>query len=70
MKKIIYPTDEGTIAVVALSPSITLDSTVAKYIPLGKPFKIVDASDLPTDVVFYEAWVVDFTENDGLGEAI
>lgn len=68
--KIIYQTDEGTVAVMAVNPKIlermSLTDAAKKYVPTGKPFKLVNDADLPEDD-FQEAWVVDFTSNDGTG---
>lgn len=69
--KIIYPTDAGTVAVMAVAPSVlasmSLLEAAKKYVPKGKPFKLVNNGDLPEDD-FQEAWVVDFSTNDGTGE--
>lgn len=68
--KIIFPTDNGTVAVMAVNPLIlekmSLLDAAKRYVPAGKPFKLVNDADLPDDD-FQEAWVVDFTSNDGTG---
>lgn len=57
-KRIIYPTDEGGVAVIIPSPDcgLTVEEIAAKDVPEGKPFKIVDAADIPTDRTFRDAW--------------
>ncbi len=57
-KRIIYPTDDGGVAVIVPAPEcgLTIEEIAAKDIPEGKPFKIVDASDIPTDRTFRNAW--------------
>ena len=57
-KRIIYPTDEGGVAIVIPSPdcSLSIEEIAAKDVPAGKPFKIVDASEIPTDRTFRNAW--------------
>ena len=35
---------------------LTIDEIAAKDVPEGKPFKIVDVSDSPTDRTFRNAW--------------
>lgn len=68
--KIIYPTDVGTVAVMAVNPLIlekmTLLDAAKRYVPAGKPFKLVNDADLPEDE-FQEAWIVDFSTRDGTG---
>lgn len=57
-KRIIYPTDEGGVAVLIPAPEcgLTIEEIAAKDVPEGKPFKIVDVSDIPTDRTFRNAW--------------
>ena len=98
-KRIIYPTDEGGVAVIVpapdarcqvlvseavyqtvtvlatenkpehevqelVSPAIYRDETdeefmawiAAKDVPAGKPYKIVDVTDIPSDRTFRSAW--------------
>lgn len=98
-KRIIYPTDEGGVAVIIpapearrqvlvseavfqtvtvpatedepeqevqelVTPAVDRDETddeflawiAAKDVPAGKPFKIVDVADVPTDRTFRTAW--------------
>jgi hypothetical protein len=59
-KVIIYPTDEGGVGVIIPTPEYLADHTIedvaAKDVPTGKPFKIIDAVDLPADRTFRNAW--------------
>lgn len=57
-QRIIYPTDEGGVAVIIPAPNcgFTIDEIAAKDVPPGKPFKIVDVADIPTDRTFRDAW--------------
>jgi len=59
-KLIIYPTDWGGVAIVIPAPeyleSHTIEELAAKDVPQGKPFKIIDASELPSDFTFRDAW--------------
>lgn len=57
-KRIIYPTDEGGVAVIIPAPEcgLTIEEIAAKDVPQGKPYKIVDAADIPTDRLFRGAW--------------
>jgi len=60
MKRIIYPTDEGGVAIVIPSPEaleiMTIEEIAAKDVPAGKPFKIIDTADVPSDRTFRDAW--------------
>lgn len=57
-QRIIYPTDEGGVAVIVPAPEcgLTIEEIAAKDVPAGKPFKIVDAADIPSDRTFRNAW--------------
>jgi len=67
--KIIFEQDSGLVAVLAVKQNVTdLKAAAIKSVPKGKRFKIVDESQLPDDT-FFEAWRVDFTVNDGIGES-
>ena len=56
--RIIYPTDEGGVAVIipASECGLTIEEIAAKDVPEGKPFKIVDVADIPSDRTFRAAW--------------
>ena len=56
--RIIYPTDDGGVAIIVPAPEcgLTIEQIAAKDVPQGKPFKIVDVSDIPTDRTFRNAW--------------
>lgn len=58
MKRILFPNDEGGISILVPIESVEM---AMKDIPLGKPYLIVDAADIPTDRTFRNAWTVDFT---------
>jgi hypothetical protein len=61
-QRIIYPTDDGGVAVIipAAECGLTIEEIAAKDVPAGKPFKIVDVTDIPTDRTFRNAW--EYTE--------
>jgi hypothetical protein len=63
-KRIIYPTTDGGVAVIIAAPEcgLSLQEIAAKDVPAGKPWKIVDAADIPADRTFRDAWTADFTE--------
>jgi hypothetical protein len=58
-KRIIYPNDDGGICIIIPAESV---EAAMKDIPAGKPYKIVDAADIPADREFRNAWTADFTE--------
>ena len=59
-QRIIYPTDDGGVAIIIPSPEYLLDNTIeelaAKDVPAGKEYKIVDVTDIPSDRTFRNAW--------------
>jgi hypothetical protein len=72
MNRIIYKTDEGGVAVIIPTPEALeqhgIQAIAIKDVPAGKPFKIVDASVIPTDRTFREAWTMPEEEaTDGVG---
>lgn len=65
-KRIIYPTDNGGVAVIIPAPEWlsqegnTIELLAAKDVPAGKLFKIIDTEDVPVDRTFRNAW--EYTE--------
>jgi hypothetical protein len=57
-QRIIYPTDDGGVAIVipAAECGLAIEEIAAKDVPEGKPYKIVDVADIPTDRTFRDAW--------------
>ena len=71
-QRIIYQTDEGGIAVIIPATEAleqySIEAIALKDVPAGKPFKIVDTADVPSDRTFRSAWEVDpATLTDGVG---
>jgi hypothetical protein len=58
---IIYPNESGGIALVLPTGEISIEEIVAKDVPAGKPYHIVNYSDIPDDLIFFDAWEADFT---------
>jgi hypothetical protein len=56
--RIIYPTDDGGVAVIIPAPKcgLTIEEIAAKDVPAGKPFQIVDVSEIPSDRTWRNAW--------------
>ena len=72
MNRIIYNQDNGVVAVIIPSPEALeqhgIQAIAIKDVPAGKPFKIVDASAIPSDRSQRDAWTVDEAElTDGIG---
>lgn len=57
-QRIIYPTDDNGVAVIipATECELTIEEIAAKDVPAGKPYKIVDVADIPSDRTFRNAW--------------
>ena len=59
-KRIIYPKNDGGVAIIIPSPEYlethTIEELAAKDVPAGKPFKIINADDIPSDRTFRDAW--------------
>ena len=53
MKRIIYPTPEGGVAVIIPAESVEL---AFKDVPEGVEYKVVDVSEIPEDRTFRNAW--------------
>jgi len=68
-KRIIYQNDTGGVAVlIPADCGLTIEEIAAKDVPTGKPYKIVDAADIPTDRQWRAEWTVDEADlTDGVG---
>lgn len=71
-QRIIYQTDEGGVAIIIPAPEClqkyTIEEIAVKDVPAGKPYKIVNMDDIPSDRTFRNAWEVDpNTLTDGVG---
>lgn len=62
MKRIIYPTLDGGVAVLIPAPEWlaeegnTIEKLAEKDVPAGVPYKIIDTADVPSDRTFRNAW--------------
>jgi hypothetical protein len=59
--RIIYPNDTDGVAVVIPAPGIE-QTEALKAVPAGKPYLVIDVSDMPTDRTFRDAWTADFAD--------
>lgn len=59
-QRIIFPNDDGGVSIIIPTPEYlaehTIEDLAAKDVPAGKPYKIVDVSDIPEDRTFRNAW--------------
>lgn len=69
-KCIVYQGDGNSVFIVFPAPDcgLTIEQIALKDVPFGKPFKVIDVSDLPADHTQRNAWVVDEADlTDGIG---
>lgn len=65
---VIYPNEENGISIIIpASGELTIEQIAQKNTPAGVPYRIIDASDLPTDRSQRQAWEADFSNPDGYG---
>ena len=56
--KIIYQNQEGGVSVICPTGELSLDEVIAKDVPAGANYQVVDESDIPSDRFFRDAWTV------------
>ena len=58
-KRIIYPNDEGGVSIVVPAPDceLSLEQIAGKDVPAGKPYQIVDVSEIPDSREYRNAWI-------------
>jgi hypothetical protein len=63
-QRIIYPNDKGGVSILIPTSEYleehTIEELIAKDVPIGKPYKIVNVADIPSDRTFRNAW--EYTE--------
>ena len=69
---IIYKQDNGVVAIIRPTEEALaiygIEAIAAKDVPAGKPYKIIDASEVPADRSQRNAWTVDEANlTDGVG---
>lgn len=60
-KRIVYTTPEGGVAVIVPAPDcgLSIEAIAAKDVPHGTAYQIVNASDIPADRTFRNAWTLE-----------
>jgi len=68
-QRIIYQNDDGGVSVIIpCNCGLTIEEIAAKDVPTGRPYKIVDVADIPTDRQWRDQWTVDIADlTDGVG---
>ena len=66
-KRIIFPNETSISIIVPADCGLSIKQIAAKDVPQGVPYLIIDASDLPQDREFRNAWEADFSNPDGFG---
>jgi hypothetical protein len=69
-QRIIYKNESGGVSVIIPSPDcgLTVEQIARKDVPVGKPYKIVNVSEIPSDRADRDAWMVDEADlTDGVG---
>lgn len=58
-KRIVFPNDEGGVSVIVPAPGceLTIEELARKDVPAGKPYQIINVTDVPSDRTFRNAWV-------------
>ena len=67
---VIFKDDDGGVSVLfpATSCGLTVDQIALKDVPFGKPYKIIDAAELPEKLSTQAAWAINDAElTDGVG---
>jgi hypothetical protein len=68
-KIIVYANSDGSLSFVypSVACGLSVNEIARKDVPNGVPYLIVDASDLPADRTYRDAWTADFSQPDGVG---
>lgn len=65
--RIIFPVREGVAVIIPCDCGLPFAEIARKDVPAGVPFLIVDATDIPSDRTYRQAWTADFSQPDGYG---
>lgn len=73
-QRIIYKNSSGGVAIIFPTPEAIeiygIDAIAKKDVPEGRPYKIIDVSEIPSDRSMRDAWTVDDAYlTDGVGAA-
>lgn len=65
-KRVVYSSPDGGVVFLVPTGEIPIEEVARKDVPVGIPYKIVDAKDIPSDNVFRAAWEADMSSPDGV----
>lgn len=70
--KIVFTNPDGSIGIIHPTPeamaTMTMHEIARKDVPTGRPYKIIQDEDVPTDRTFRDAWTMDIAlMTDGVG---
>lgn len=67
-KVILFPAEDGSLSLVfPCDCGVPVEEIARASVPTGKPYLIVDRSELPQDTTYIDAWTADFSTPDGVG---
>ena len=69
-KRIIHKNNQGGVSIIIPAPDcgLTVEQIAAKDVPTGLAYKIIDATDIPTDRSSRDLWDIDEADlPDGVG---
>jgi hypothetical protein len=66
-RSILYPQDNGNLAIVIPTGELPIEDVAQKDVPAGIPYLLVPSNDIPSDRTFRNAWEADFSNPDGHG---
>lgn len=55
--RVIYPNDEGGVSILVPSPSCPSLERLIQDVPPGKPYQVIDISEVPNDRTYRNAWI-------------
>lgn len=55
-KRVIYPNEEGGVAILVPSPECPSIDRLIQDVPTGKPYQVLDVSEVPDDRTYRNAW--------------
>lgn len=66
---IIFPNDTGGVVFCypVLGCGLSIEEIARKDVPAGKPYLLLDDTEVPTDHTYFEAFTADFSNPDGYG---
>jgi hypothetical protein len=54
--RVIYPNDDGGVSIIVPSPECPSLERLLRDLPPGKPYQVIDVSEVPSDRTYRDAW--------------